>query len=102
MQQKREIESRIRELKNKSVICGCAKLDVEHYPTNLPDRHYIAIQSNESYLGGFRPRWRTVANGNTSEEVIELIPTIINDLQALYNKFHKGEQDGESNQESVT
>ena len=96
MEQKRRIEKRIRELKNKSIICGCAKLDVEHYPTQIPDRHYIAIMSNESYLGGTRARWRTVANGSTAEEVVERIPTIINDLQTLYNQF-KGENNGESN-----
>ena len=89
--QKRELERRIKELENNTVIYGCAKLDMEHYPTQLPDRHYIAIMVDESYLGGNRNRWRTVANGKTRDDAINQIPTIINDLQSLYNQVKGGQ-----------
>lgn len=54
------------------------------------DRHYIAIMVDESYLGGTHNRWRTVANGKTRDDAINQIPTIINDLQSLYNQVKGG------------
>ena len=91
IKQRKEIDKKIKELKNNSVLCGRAKLDVEHYPTQLPDRHYVAIMTDESYLGGNRNRWRTVANGKTRDDAINQIPTIINDLQSLYNQVKGGQ-----------
>lgn len=91
IRQKKELEERIRQARNQTISCGRAKLDVEHYPTQLPDRHYVAIMVDTSYLGDNRNRWRTVANGKTRDDAINQIPTIINDLQSLYNQVRGGE-----------
>ena len=46
IQQKKELERKIKMLKSQAVVCGCLKIDVEHYPTSKPDRHYLAIKNS--------------------------------------------------------
>ena len=83
--QRKAINEKIRQLKAQSIICGSAKCDVEHYPTDLPDRHYIAINSCYSFLGREQTRWKTIINGASRSDLVEKIPPIIRDLQLLYD-----------------
>ena len=82
MKQKKEIEEKIRILKNQSTICGMAKVDVEHYPTSKPDRHFLAIYYRP--LDNGRAKWQTIFSANDRASVIAVIPEIANNLQKLY------------------
>lgn len=66
MKQKKEIEERIRMLKNIMTVYGCAKLDIEHYPTTRPDEYYIAVK-----VPGVMPedqtRYRSIIRGHSKE-----------------------------------
>lgn len=83
IKQKKEIEEKIRILKNKAAICGMAKVDVEHYATSKPDRHFLAIHYRP--LDNGRAKWQTIFSANDRKSVIEAIPGIINDLKGLYD-----------------
>lgn len=91
LKQKREIEEKIRILKNQSEIYGRAKVDVEHYPTGKPDRHFLAIHYKP--LDNGRPKWQAIFSSNSRKEVIETIPGIISNLQTLYKNL-TGENNG--------
>ena len=100
---RKEINEKIRQLQQQTVICGCAKCDIEKYPTQKPDRHYIAVKSDynegtSQYVNGYRvdrntQRWKTIINGASRSDLIEKIPPIINDLQSLYNTLKEDEND---------
>ena len=93
IQQKRAINSRIKMLKSNAVVFGSTKVDTQVYPTNLPDRHYLAVRVNQYNPKGFegfnRPRYVTIFSHQDKEEVINIIPQIINDLQGLYRKLQE-------------
>lgn len=90
LQQRKEIDEQIRQLKSQAVVCGYAKADVEQYPTDKPDRHYIAIKSCFNYHGREDARWKTIINGASRSDLVEKIPPIIKSLQELYETL-KGE-----------
>jgi len=91
IKQKREIEERIKALKNASTIYGSAKLDIYHYPTSRPDEWFIAIKV-PGVCEGDQSRYRSIILGHSKEECIEKIPAIIKDLQGLYDKLKENEQ----------
>ena len=99
-EQKKEIEKRIRELENdKWIHCGCASIRLEHYPTNLPDRWYLAIRLDNSkyqYQKSGRSSWRTVVSASSKSDVIESIPSIIHDLSELYERAKERDNGKES------
>ena len=90
MKQKREIEERIRMLKNSMTVYGCVKLDIYHYPTTRPDEWYIAVKV-PGVMPDDQTRYRSIILGHSKEECIEKIPQIINDLQGLYDKLKEQE-----------
>lgn len=89
IQQKREIERKIKELRNCAPIVGQAKIDVEHYPTTKPDRHFLAIYYKP--LDSGRSKWQTIFSANDRDSVINKIPEIIENLQELYNRNTRGD-----------
>lgn len=91
MKQKREIEAKIKALKNQATQCGVAKVDVERYPTSKPDRHFLAIHYTP--LDDGRVRWQTIFSANDRESVIDAIPAIIESLQQLYRKMKVADED---------
>ena len=88
---KKEIEKQIKALQSCEHVFGKAKYSIEHYPTDKPDRHYIAINVNRylsyDYLLRNKDIWRTIINGKNIKEVVEQIPLIIVDLQTLYDNL---------------
>ena len=88
--QKREIEQKIREERNMEIVVGRVKVGMEHYPTDKPDRYYVAIESG--YNGGNRldcmgrRAWRSIISGLSRKDVIAGIPEIVRDLQKLYEQ----------------
>ena len=76
LKQKKEIEMRIKQLRNRSSVYGIAKIDVEHYPTLTPDRHYLAVYYKPLRKDG-KARWQTIFSAHDRDGVIEKIPEII-------------------------
>lgn len=89
MKQKKELEERIRMLKNIMTVYGCVKLDIDHYPTTRPDEYYIAVKV-PGVMPDDQTRYRSIIRGHSKEECIEKIPQIINDLQGLYKQVTEG------------
>ena len=83
--QKKAIEAKIKALKNNASIYGAAKVDVEHYPTQRPDRHFLAIYYKP--LNGGRPKWQTIFSSEDRERVIAAIPYIAENLEQLYKNL---------------
>ena len=96
--QRYELNRQIRELESGyPIIEGKAKLDRQEYPTDKPDRYFIALSVKtinppemNSPWGQKRYVWRSLANGATREEAIKQIPAFIKDLQSLYDKLTEG------------
>lgn len=84
IQQKKEIEQKIKELKNGTSVVGQAKIDVQHYPTEKPDRHFLAVYYKP--LDSGRQKWQTIYSANDRQAVINVIPQIIGNLQELYDR----------------
>lgn len=85
--QKREIEQKIKELECTAVVCGCAKLDKEHYPTARPDEWAIYIKR---ILGEELERqfgWYSIIRSQDKEWCINQIQIVVNDLQGLLEKL---------------
>lgn len=88
--QKKELEQKIREIKNQNITVGRVMVGKETYPTDLPDRWYVAVTA--TYRNGTpkdalgRTMKRAIINGTSKTEVIDQIPDIIRDLQRLYDQ----------------
>ena len=92
MEQRKKIDERIRQIKNSIVIYGCAKIDIDHYPTPRPDEWYVAVKV-PGVCEGDQTRYRSIIRGHTRQECIDKIPTIIKDLQGLYDKLKENEHE---------
>lgn len=92
MAKRKAIDEQIRLIKGGFTINGRAKLDKEHYPTAKPDEWFLAIKCREIDTGG-KERWRSVIRSTSKETVIESIPTIIKDLQALFDELKDGDDE---------
>lgn len=91
-EERRRIDEQIRRLRNGSpTISGRAKLDVEVYPTDLPDRHYVAVLSSHYQVRRENGRWRSIISAQTKEEAVRQIPDVIRDLQNLYDMLRTEE-----------
>ena len=92
IEQKKEIELKIKELTNNITKSGRMLIGVEHYPTDKPDRWYLAVQckttvrKTHSLAMESKSVSRTIFNADTKEEVVKEIPAIIKELQELYEK----------------
>ncbi len=91
IKQKREIENKIKLLKNQTSTYGFAKVDVERYPTSRPDRYYLAIHYTP--LHGGRAKWQTIFSATDRKTVIDAIPMLIENMKSLYENII--EQSGE-------
>lgn len=93
--EKREIEAKIRQLQKQNTQYGIAKVDVEHYPTSKPDRHFLAVYYKPIPYNGYegRSKWQTIFSANDRQSVINAIPTIVQNLEALYEMLR-----GETNE----
>ena len=84
IRQKREIERKIKALKNNALVVGDAKIDIERYPTEKPDKHFLAVRYKADDEG--RERWQKIYSAVDRESVVNRIPEIVDCLQELYSK----------------
>lgn len=78
--ERKRIDEKIKELSGVPVYKRC-KIDYETYPTRKPTRHYVAIKY---YPIDGRAKYQTLFSANDRQTVIEAIPSIIEELQGLY------------------
>lgn len=89
--QKAEIDRRIREMQKKGVLCvGRVKIDNKlAVKTGAPVRWTVSVECEmlpETVYNIQHPKvWRSVIMGPTRERVIEEIPALIQNLQAVYD-----------------
>ena len=84
--QKRLIEEKIKQIEKQAYVCGRAKIGIEHYPTQKPDRHYLAINTknyDERYVNW---KYKSILNAYSFEDIVKEMPEIIKDLQGLYEQ----------------
>ena len=80
--EKKKIEQRIRELKEKSKAIGVAKIDQD--PCGYKE-HYVAIKRiNVDGVPYADPRYRAIIVAKERENAIKAIPDVVRDLQRLY------------------
>lgn len=88
IKQKKEIEQRIRELKNDDVVCGCVKLSKEHYPTPKPDEWFIAVKRRYAFeVGDRQVRYDSIIRTHEKQHLIPLMVEVINDLTELKERL---------------
>lgn len=96
-EQKKQIESQIAILKQQSQVCGCAKLDKDHYATSKPDEWYIAVFQEccdeIDKKRGVKGRWRSIIRNPDMQKVIDGIDVVIADLQGLKEKIKENEHE---------
>lgn len=99
IQQKKELEQRIKALKNQAVAVGQTKIDVEHYPTGKPERYFLAVFYKPLPYKGEerRGKWQTIFSANDRKSVTDAIPAIVANLQELYERNKTEESEGENN-----
>lgn len=90
--EKRRIESRIKELKTKSVSNEHAKLYLDHFATEREDEWCVSIKVHKIDIDD-RDVWRSIIRGTDKQKVITEIIPLIDDLTKLYqdcmNEFVK-------------
>ena len=91
LEQRRLINARIRQIQAENITVGRAKIGVERYPTNKPDRWYVAIKIQQQYPDK-KESWRSIISGDTRADVASKIPDVIRDLQRLYDSETQKEQ----------
>ena len=86
IEEKKQIERKIRELKEQDIIFNRAKLSVHRYARG--DEWYVAIfqQDNITYKG----MWHSIIKGYDKQEVINDIDNIIGDLKGLKERLKGG------------
>lgn len=85
IRQKKEIEAKIQEIRNSLSVYGKAKIGYEHFPTIRPDEWYLSILSNPASEDlDEKPKYRCVIRGRSKRDVVDKIPSLIADLQGLY------------------
>lgn len=89
IQQKKEIQERIRQIKtNGIIVVDGAKLDVEHYATGKPDEWMISVMMNNLDTGR-KNRWFSVVRGTNKTEVMLQIDPLIESLENLKKELQK-------------
>lgn len=84
MRQKKEIEQRIRELRNRDTICGKVKYEVISLPRGT--EHTIAIKTDNVLTENYRRYYKVIYYEN-KEVMMKSLRTLIEDLQEMENKL---------------
>ena len=81
MLQKKEIDERIKALKHSETVVDCVKLE-RSLTLSYGNRWRVAV-ANDSNKG---MAWHSVILGETREDVVAKLPSVIKALQGLYEK----------------
>ncbi len=100
LQEKKELERKIKILTTGSVVNDIVKIDRIGYPGRFQKGKWAVFYrykyiANTGYHGTPKPmkKWQTLFNGDSIDEVVNMIPDAIKALTELYEQA-KGEQHG--------
>ena len=92
IEQRRELDRRIREIREQNITCGSVKLYRRHYTGCHPDDWCLAVKTD--IHSEFRPVvWRTISADTDREKVVRQLPGIIRDMNELQRRLRQGATD---------
>ena len=89
LKQKRDIESRIKELKHQEIRCNRATLKLDHYNSFRSDEWKVMYKVDCEDILGSKDSNRLVATATTKNQCIENLKIVIEDLQGLLKKVEE-------------
>ena len=89
MKQKKEIEDKIKELKEKGIVFTNAKYGIQHYACF--DQYYVAVRVKniETMPNRERYTWKHIINRHNKEELLPVLREIIKNLTELADEMEK-------------
>lgn len=78
IEQKKEIEKRIKEIKTQEVRQGRVKYHIVSHKNYLGDEYLVSVKLD---------RWNRALSSFSRDSLLEEIPKLIDDLQKLYEKL---------------
>lgn len=89
--ERNRIQNRINELKERSLICGRAKLELDHFATSKPDEWCIYLQRiiDVPATAGRDMKRYSIIRAKTKKDAIGHIDEIIRDLQGLMERYYE-------------
>ena len=101
--QKKEIEDKIKQLKNKEEKYGNVKLSLETYPGYIKNKWVVSVKVCEtSNNGQYREYWRAIIKALSKDEAVKQIPDIIKDLEKLHDSYITAQGVANNGQEPKT
>ena len=79
IEQRKEIDRKIKEIKNQAVCSEKAKMELISYPTGIKDWVVKVLIKNKEE----KPKWRSVAVCDSREEAIQELNKVICNLKEL-------------------
>ena len=90
VQERKEIDRKIRELRGKEKTIGCAKFD--KYTCGYCDEYYVAVKRiNFDNLENYEPRYMPIIVAKEKRGVMCALYNVISDLQGLYESMKEKE-----------
>ena len=88
--EKKEIERKIREIRGKEIAVGRVKLD--KYTCGICDEYFVAVKRiNVDNLRNYEPRYMPIIVAKEKFGAMEAIADVICDLRNLYEKIYLSE-----------
>ena len=87
IKQKQQIEEKIQNLRNRCWRAGRARLIQDPSASGRKDKYCLQIQG--SSFETKKTRWCGIGRSDHTKSLVEEIPSIIRDLQALYEMLQK-------------
>ena len=95
MKQKKEIEDKIKALKNTEKTCGKIRISKKRFASGRPDEWALHIYRQVDSGIDRRLQWMPVIVSQSKVKVVSMIPGLIEDLQKMYDMMLSEEADKE-------
>lgn len=82
IRQRKELDAKIKALKEKDYRYDRAKLFLYHFASTRPDEWRVAVLCHEQWDGVIE-RWKTIISGTSKESALASIDTVISSLDGL-------------------
>lgn len=82
IRQRKELDAKIKALKEKDYRYDRAKLFLYHFATTHPDEWRVAVLCQE-HREGVIERWKTIISSTSKESALASIDTVISSLEGL-------------------
>lgn len=91
LMQKKEIEEKIKALKDEELSFGRVKMTSKQFPPNRP-QYAISLKIPHYYIGNLQERWYKIIEGDTKADAVNQLPDIIADMQKMYDYYKEKKQ----------